>query len=208
MLISASGVSDAPIPGFQVNGADVSLATARKIPSHALALLQGNCPAYTSVHLEDNSLFQLKADELGVAFAQALARNTHVTSVTITKCNLASPSARAFADMLQVNKKVRVLDLSNNRMDSESVGALCGALRNNETLEELNLMGQTARIGEDALSALCTALEHNITLKKIIWRLDSRQAWKITKYLSRNNEIERRKEQGKNFQDILPDSRK
>ena len=194
--------------GLVVNGNEVTLNTAKRMPTHTLALLEANYPGFTQLELHDNSLMQLKADHHGVAIAQALAKNTHVTHVTISKCNASKATAAALAETLKVNKTVRVLNLADNRIDSEGVLLICTALRNNESLEELNLMGTRGTIGEDALSALCHSLEHNITLKKIIWRLDSRQAWKITKFLSRNNEIERRREQGKSLADILPDTRK
>jgi hypothetical protein len=51
-------------------------------------------------------------------------------------------------------------------------------------------------------------LEHNIVLKKIVWRLHSRQSFRINNQITRNNEIERRLMSNMSIDDILPESRR
>src|SRR3989338_7954433 len=107
--------------------------------------------------------------------------------------------------MLKVNKTLQKLSLESNKINAEGVELILAAIDYTSTLVEINLLnvGHT-RVGESALTALCDALEKNVTLINVIWRLDSRQAWKITKLLSRNKEIARRISQGKSVDDIHP----
>ena len=62
--------------------------------------------------------------------------------------------------------------------------------------------------GEKALSTLIRSFDQNTTLLKINWRLTSRQSFALTKLLSRNVEILRRKEAGMDYSDIDPNTRR
>lgn len=81
------------------------------------------------------------------------------------------------------------------------------ALRENNTLEELKLLGNTTP-GEGCLSTLVETFEYNTALKNIVWRLESRQSFKINQQITRNKEIERRLKAGKSVDDIDPNIRR
>ena len=63
-------------------------------------------------------------------------------------------------------------------------------LRENKSLVEMNLLNQSLGApGETALTAFVESFEFNTTLMNIIWRLTSRQSFKINACITRNNEI-------------------
>lgn len=45
----------------------------------------------------------------------------------------------------------------------------------------------------------------NVTLLKIVWRLESRQSFALNKKLVRNNDIDKRIRDGKDYTDLLPE---
>ena len=45
----------------------------------------------------------------------------------------------------------------------------------------------------------------NVTLLKIVWRLESRQSFALNKKLVRNNDIDKRIRDGKDYADLLPE---
>ena len=44
-----------------------------------------------------------------------------------------------------------------------------------------------------------------MTLLKIVWRLESRQSFRLTKLLTRNNDIDRRIKSGKEYESLMPE---
>ena len=80
-------------------------------------------------------------------------------------------------------------------------------MKENNTLEELKLLGNE-RPGEGCLTKLIDTFEYNTSLKNIVWRLESRQSFKINACITRNKEIERRKKLGKSIDDIDPNIRR
>merc|ERR1712063_140378 len=81
------------------------------------------------------------------------------------------------------------------------------ALRENNTLEELKLLGNFVP-GEGCLSTLVETFEYNTALLNIIWRLESRQSFKINQQITRNKEIQRRIAAGKSVDDLDPNIRR
>ena len=175
------------------------------MPGKALEAIRSNDANFQTISLSNSSSFQMNPSKYAGEFAEAMTTNTSVTNLDLSGCSIASNDAEGFANMLRKNKTLKNFSLSKNKISSEGVELILKALKDNDTLTEINLLeaGPT-RLGESALSALCDSLETNVSLTKVIWRLDSRQAWKITKFLSRNVEIERRIAQGKPVDDIHP----
>jgi hypothetical protein len=70
----------------------------------------------------------------------------------------------------------------------------------------LHLFGQkgNAKLGDATLHAFSDMFATNVTLLKIVWRLESRQSFRINKLLVRNNDIDRRIKAGKEYADLLP----
>eukprot|EP01089_Gocevia_fonbrunei_P011464 TRINITY_DN247_c0_g2_i2.p1 TRINITY_DN247_c0_g2~~TRINITY_DN247_c0_g2_i2.p1 ORF type:complete len:145 (-),score=33.15 TRINITY_DN247_c0_g2_i2:361-795(-) len=95
-----------------------------------------------------------------------------------------------------------------DRIGSDGVIALAVGIAQNKMLKTLNLMSQNSRFGEASLSCIVKMFETNTTLTNIIWRLDSKLAWAITKCITRNREIERRVREGLSIDDIDPQKRK
>ena len=61
-----------------------------------------------------------------------------------------------------------------------------------------------SRLGDAALHEFLAMFEKNITLLKIVWRLESRQSFRLTKMITRNNEIRRRINSGRDYAEMLP----
>jgi hypothetical protein len=175
------------------------------MPSKAVEAITNNDPAHTHINLGGNSSFQMNPAKYASDIFKAMVANTSVTDLDLSNCGIPTGNASEIAEMIRQNKTLKVLNLSKNKISSEGIEEILAALKDNASIVELNLLDAgPSRLGEGALSALCTSLETNVTLIKVIWRLDSRQAWKITKFLSRNMEIERRIAQGKPVDDIHP----
>ena len=61
-------------------------------------------------------------------------------------------------------------------------------------------------MSERVLTAFIDMYATNFHLKKITWRLDHRLANTLARLVTRNNSIHRRIDQGKTFDDLLPDA--
>lgn len=62
--------------------------------------------------------------------------------------------------------------------------------------------------GEGCLTTLVETFEYNTSLLNIIWRLESRQSFKINQQITRNKEIQRRLAAGKSVDDVDPNIRR
>lgn len=112
------------------------------------------------------------------------------------------------AEGLAANTSITVLDLQKNRINNDGGTALAKGIANNKSLLEINLMNQVGRWGDQCLDAFLAMFETNITLLKITWRLESRKSFALNKMITRNNEIDRRKKNGMDYQDLLPSALK
>ena len=71
----------------------------------------------------------------------------------------------------------------------------------------INLMNQkNCRWGDKCLDDFLEMFQTNTTLLKINWRLESRKSFALNKMITRNNEIDRRKKCGMDYNNILPSS--
>eukprot|EP00011_Vannellida_sp_DIVA3-517-6-12_P003848 CAMPEP_0114618628 /NCGR_PEP_ID=MMETSP0168-20121206/7797_1 /TAXON_ID=95228 ORGANISM="Vannella sp., Strain DIVA3 517/6/12" /NCGR_SAMPLE_ID=MMETSP0168 /ASSEMBLY_ACC=CAM_ASM_000044 /LENGTH=274 /DNA_ID=CAMNT_0001829773 /DNA_START=29 /DNA_END=853 /DNA_ORIENTATION=+ len=177
------------------------------LPATAIERLEANDPTFTTCKLADSSTFKITPDDFAVAIAKALETNEHCTTVLLSNCGISSMGAIAFAEMLKVNKTVTDLDLDNNKITNEGIQAILEAIKDNNTLLELHLLGNTVP-GEGALTKLVESFEYNTKLVNIIWRLESRQSFKINQCLTRNKEIARRLKAGKSVDDVDPNIRR
>jgi len=159
------------------------------------------------VLLSNNSLFTTQAEEYTTELIQALKNNDVVTNVEVANCGISNSGAEQFAELLKGNKTIKRLDLSNNKIDSSGQQTIFVALKENSTLEELLLLGNAVP-GEQCLTTLVETFDHNTTLLNIVWRLESRQSFKINQCITRNKEIERRKKLGKSIDDLDPNIRR
>lgn len=74
-------------------------------------------------------------------------------------------NARALSSILQNNKSIKELNLSNTGLDDDGLRELCDAIRGNETLTELNLSSN--HFGEAGAASLTEALTFNSSIKKL-----------------------------------------
>ena len=104
------------------------------------------------------------------------------------------------------NKSLVSLDLQGNKVGNDGATSLAKALAQNRSLMVLNLFAQQGgtRFGDSTLHAFADMFETNVTLLKITWRLDSRQSFRLTKMLTRNNDIDRRIKSDKEYPELLP----
>jgi len=143
----------------------------------------------------DMEFQKLKEDEK-VALATGLANNTHVKTLKLVKCGLRDTFAEELGKSLKTNRALEVITLESNTITGSGVAALADGLKENQTLKELRLMGQTAAISTDGEQALAKMLEVNTTLIKIGLQIrDPTARERIDKALRRNNDLVRQQRQ-------------
>lgn len=163
-----------------------------------IARLQQNDPTLTSIerinHIDTpNADFLLDAD--GVALANALRGNTHVTSIDISRSNILDEGGAAIVnvlkdnrtvtslslrangfwvigsaivalkELLKVNKTITTLSLRGNQLHAAGMAILCEGLKENTSVHTLHV--DYTNMGSDGIIALGKALEVNRTLKHL-----------------------------------------
>merc|ERR1712137_319876 len=176
-------------------------------PSQVFERLAANDEGTSRVNFASNSLFRSAPDENAVQLCNALKGNTVCTEVDVSGCGIANAGAEAVADLLRENKTITKLDLGNNKIEGSGQEKIFLALRENNTLVELKLLGNHVP-GEGCLTSLVETFEYNTTLLNIIWRLESRQSFKINQQITRNKEIQRRLKAGLSVDDLDPNIRR
>jgi len=180
-------------------------ASKKMMPKDACDRLKANDPALIDVDLSGNTLFQMKSLEYTNYIAESIKTNTHIRTLTLRECGISDTGAQKLGLALTTNKSLVELNLAKNKIGSDGVMALAVGLSKNSTLKTLNLQSQEGkRFGEAALACIVKMFDTNITLTNIMWRLDSKQAWAITKRITRNLEIERRLKEGQSIDDLDP----
>ncbi len=168
--------------------------------SRALEQLRNNDAELTALDLSNSATLTVAQ---ALEIAALLERNTHLTELRLASVRLTNQFAGALAMALRVNHTLRFIDLENNKIDSDGIEEIGAALVDNRGLVEITLL-KNREPGEKALATLIAAFDHNTTLQRINWRLTSRQSFTLTKKLSRNVEILRRKQAGMDYSDIDP----
>jgi hypothetical protein len=166
----------------------------------AIARLADNDPELELIDFSGKSTF---SNEHAVNMAAALHNNTHCREIHLRNCSIITTGGKAFGEMLAVNRTLQVLNLEKNKIKTDGIETIGKGLAKNTTLVELNLF-QNAEPGTAACEAFIKSLETNMTLLKVNWRITSRQSFAINKGITRNNEILRRRREGKPFDDLLP----
>merc|ERR1740115_472936 len=148
----------------------------------------------------------MKVGELVPQLAEALAANTTCRELNISGCDINDAACEHIANALTKNSTLCHLNLEGNRIDNVVACHLARALAQNRGVMLLNLMNQKgSRFGDTTLNDYTKMFESNVTLLKIVWRLESRQSFRLTKMLTRNNEIDRRIKTGKEFESLMPE---
>ena len=106
--------------------------------------------------------------------------------------------------LLLTNSTLTTLNLEGNKIDSDGCKVVAEGVKGNSTLTTLILLGN-GNFGEGCMDAWLAAFEDNITLVNVKWRLESRKSFKLNKDITRNNSILRWKNEGKDWESLLPD---
>eukprot|EP00929_Paragymnodinium_shiwhaense_P014474 TRINITY_DN122381_c0_g1_i1.p1 TRINITY_DN122381_c0_g1~~TRINITY_DN122381_c0_g1_i1.p1 ORF type:complete len:394 (+),score=131.57 TRINITY_DN122381_c0_g1_i1:79-1260(+) len=178
------------------------------MPKDIIAKVAANDSSVTKIDLTGNASFQMKSGEYCDSLAQAMAKNTHVTEMVLTKCAITDADAVLLSKMLSANRSLTTLNLEGNKIGSDGAIAIAEELKTNETLTDLLLLGQDKQaFGEKCLEAWLVTLETNVTIQNIKWRLDSRKSFALNSFLTRNKDIARRKRDGREYTSLLPGSK-
>lgn len=176
----------------------------------SVALLLNNDPNTTTLDLSNSAVFQMKSQEFCDQIGEALATNTTITDLNLSKNEITDMGVSSIVKGLTVNKSLITLNLEGNRIRSEGAEEISKGLAQNTTLRSISLFNQTntKAFGDATLQAFIDMFETNVTLLKITWRLDSRKSFALNKLITRNNEIDRRLKVGMDYLDILPEKLK
>ena len=175
-------------------------------PATAIERLSANDPTLTTCDLRNSAVLQMKGPELIPKLAAAIERNTVCTELNLAGCNINDELCATLAKGLAKNRAIVNLDLQENKIGNEGAPSLANSLAGNPILMQINLFAQKGtKFGDASLHAFTSMFDTNVTLLKIVWRLDSRQSFRLTKMLTRNNDIDRRIKAGKDYADLLPE---
>ena len=171
----------------------------------ATGKLESNDPTVTVCDLSNNAVLQMKAPELMPKLAAALAKNTTCQELNLSGCGLMDATVVDLAKALETNQTLISLNLEGNKIGNDGATALATSLAKNKGVMVINLMGQKGtKFGDATLHAWTDMFSSNITLLKIIWRLESRQSFRLNKMVVRNNDINKRIKDGKDYAELLP----
>jgi len=175
-------------------------------PTDAIQRLSENDPSLVTCNLSKSAVFQMKGGELCPKLAAALAHNTVCQELILSECGLGDSMVGDLATALATNTTLVHIDLQGNMIKDDGATALAKAIAQNRTLMQINLLNQKgSRFGDTTLHAFCDMFDTNVTLLKIIWRLESRQSFRLNKMLVRNNDIDRRIKASRDYADLLPE---
>jgi hypothetical protein len=160
------------------------------------------------VNVTNNATMQMRPAESMAMLKAALKQNDSVKVLVLRHCGLNDAAAAEIGALLAENQTLQELDLENNNISAAGAIAIANGLRANVGLRQLNMLNQqgAGAFGEACLEKYQEMLGTNVTLTKILWRLQSRKSFALTKLITRNVEIWRRIAAGRgDYVDILPD---
>ncbi|XP_038669093.1 tropomodulin-2 isoform X4 [Scyliorhinus canicula] len=157
----------------------------------SLQRIKANDPGLVEVNL--NNIKNIPIPTLK-DFAEALKKNTHLKKFSLAASRSNDPIAFAFADMLQINKALRSLNLESNFITGVGIQAIIDALKENETLMEIKIDNQRQQLGATVEMEIAQMLETNPSILKFGYQFTqqgprARAAAAITK----NNDLVRKK---------------
>lgn len=176
-------------------------------PGEAIDRLRADDATLKVCDLSGNAVVQMRFHEILPALTEALAANRCCEELNLGGCALDDEACVHVAAALRKNATLTKLGLQHNRINNEGAVHLARALCTNRGLAELNLLGQKgpqAAYGDATLAEYLAVFETNVSLRKIVWRLDSRQSFRLTKMLTRNCDIERRRRAGIEYEHLIP----
>ncbi|XP_078399812.1 leiomodin-3 [Cetorhinus maximus] len=164
----------------------------------SLADVRKNKPDLKEVNL--NNVENIPKDMLK-NFVEALKKNKHVTTFSITNTGADDEIAFAIANMLRENKKVVTLNIESNFITGKGIVAIMRCLQFNENLTELRFHNQRHMLGHHAEMEIARLLKANTTLLKLGYHFElPGPRMVVTNLLTRNldQQRQRRLEQQRN----------
>ncbi|XP_072136646.1 leiomodin-3 [Mobula birostris] len=157
----------------------------------SLANIRKNKPDVKEVNL--NNVENIPKDMLK-SFVEALKKNKHVTSFSITNTGADDNIAFAIANMLRENKKIITLNIESNYISGKGIVAIMRCLQYNEVLTELRFHNQRHMLGHHAEMEIARLLKANTTLLKLGYHFElPGPRMVVTNLLSRNLDQQRQK---------------
>jgi len=162
-------------------------------------------PSLAELDATNNASVRMRPNDFLQGIAGPLKSHTSIKKLVLRECELGDAEMDILADILAENHTIEELDLQNNKINPAGAVVLADkGLANNKALKTLNMSGQPAKYGGDTLDHFISVYNTNVTLTKIIWRLDDRKAWTLSKLMIRNVEIGKRLAAGKSYTELLP----
>lgn len=155
-----------------------------------LEKIQDNDENTTEVNL--NNIKNIPIHTL-IDYCEALKANTYVTKwcVANTRCNDAV--AGAIADMLKINRSVKILNLESNYISASAMLSVIETLENNDCLEELRVDNQRNMYGQQFEYDTVAILEKNFTLLRFGYHFKMQSPRNaVPGYLMRNLDMKRK----------------
>lgn len=177
----------------------------QKTAKQTIEQVASNDKSLETLDLTRSASFCMKSLENTQALAEALKTNTVIKCLVLKECEIVDGGAEALSEALAKNTTIEDVNLEQNKLSTNGVIALSRGLASNTSVKTLNLMNQSQKVlGEDALEQFIVMFESNLTLTKLMWKVDSRRTWHLSKLITRNVEIGRRLAGGTGIEDLLP----
>jgi tropomodulin len=155
-----------------------------------LTRIQDNEEGLTEVNL--NNIKNIPIHTL-IDYCEALKANTYVTKWCLanTRCN--NVVANAIADMLKINRSVRVLNLESNYISAEAMLGVVETLEENDSLEELRIDNQRDQYGQKFENDCVAILDKNTTLLRFGYHFKMQSPRNaVPGFLMRNLDLKRK----------------
>ncbi|XP_078487875.1 uncharacterized protein LOC100175342 [Ciona intestinalis] len=155
-----------------------------------LSRIRDNDKSLTAVNL--NNIKHIPIHTL-VDYCEAIKVNTCVTSWSLASTRTNDSVAFAIADMLKINRTLKVLNVESNFISGNGILAILATLEDNDVLEELRIDNQRSQFGNKVENEMCEILENNKTLLKFGYQFNLQgPRGKVADCLTRNYDIKRK----------------
>ncbi|KAM4022869.1 leiomodin-3 [Anomaloglossus baeobatrachus] len=153
--------------------------------------IRENNPDVTEVNL--NNIENIPKEML-LDFVNALKKNKHVKTFSMTNVGADENAAFTIANMLRENRSITTLNIESNFITGKGIVAIVRCLQFNESLTELRFHNQRHMLGHHAEMEIARLLKANNTLLKMGYHFElPGPRMVVTNLLSRNLDKQRQK---------------
>ncbi|CAJ0919781.1 unnamed protein product [Ranitomeya imitator] len=137
--------------------------------------------------------------EMLLDFINALKKNKHVKTFSMTNVGADENAAFTLANMLRENRSITTLNIESNFITGKGIVAIVRCLQFNESLTELRFHNQRHMLGHHAEMEIARLLKANNTLLKMGYHFElPGPRMVVTNLLSRNLDKQRQKKKRNN----------